>query len=387
MISGWRFYARTASLCVDTSGPDGVGSLSPEATPSDEDARVIELLRTPGLSIKNLDEETKERVRGFIRRNHIEKGMSLGDLAKLIGNKTSGYTSWLTRQLGIQPRAFEEARLKGIKEKRRKYERRPFDGTHSDMAYLIGFRHGDLSVSNPWTTTVRVASSTTHPDFAELFKLLFERHGHVYLHPRYKRDTGTYEWNLSALLDRSFDFLMDAPEVSFEKILNDNSDGTILGYLAGFLDSDGNIGISRDKLNTFLAVSFYNTSLSLLNFVAALCRSLGYTPLGPYLDKKKGTITAKYGIERKQDYYKVVIARFEEAQSLLSRLPLRHPEKIAKRDLALSLSYREPWASVSERVGILAAAWRFARDAFVEEARVRYLESHPAPGMDEPGGA
>jgi hypothetical protein len=66
--------------------------------------------------------------------------------SKLIGNKTSGYTSWLTRPLGIQPRGFEEARLKGIKEKVRKYERRPFSGTDEDKAYLFGMRHGDLSI-------------------------------------------------------------------------------------------------------------------------------------------------------------------------------------------------------------------------------------------------
>src|ERR1700722_5720003 len=94
----------------------------------EEDSQVIELLRTPGLSIKYLDEPTKDRIRRFIQRTHVERGISLVDIAKMIGNKTSRYTSWLTRQLGIQPRAFEEARLKAIKEKRRKYERKPFDG-------------------------------------------------------------------------------------------------------------------------------------------------------------------------------------------------------------------------------------------------------------------
>jgi hypothetical protein len=102
------------------------------ADTAEEDRRVIELLRTPGLSIKYLDDETKERIRGFIRRTHVEKGVSLGDVAKLIGNKTSGYTSWLTRQLGIQARPFEESRLKAIREKCRKYERKPFDGTEGD---------------------------------------------------------------------------------------------------------------------------------------------------------------------------------------------------------------------------------------------------------------
>jgi hypothetical protein len=104
---------------------------------AEEDRLVIELLRTPGLSIKYLDEPTKEMIRRFLRRTHTEKGVSLMDITKMIGNKTSGYTSWLTRQLGVQPRPFEEARLKAIKEKRRKYERKPFDGTDADKAYLL----------------------------------------------------------------------------------------------------------------------------------------------------------------------------------------------------------------------------------------------------------
>jgi hypothetical protein len=104
------------------------GSGSPEL-PRPEEGEILALLRTPGLSIKNLDPLVKEKIRLYIVRKHIEQGVSLSDIAKLIGNKTSGYTSWLSRQVGVQPRGFEEARLKGIHEKVRKYERRPFDGT------------------------------------------------------------------------------------------------------------------------------------------------------------------------------------------------------------------------------------------------------------------
>jgi len=126
---------------------EGSGSGQP---PSPDEGEVLALLRTRGLSIKGLDPLTKEKVRLYLVRKHIEQGVSLTDLAKLIGNKTSGYTSWLSRQVGVQPRDFEEARLRGIHEKVRKYERRPFDGSDEDRAYLLGLRHGDLSVSRPF---------------------------------------------------------------------------------------------------------------------------------------------------------------------------------------------------------------------------------------------
>ncbi len=84
---------------------------------------LLGLLRTKGLSIRNLDEKRKVELRGFLDHLHNTKGMSLNDVAKLIGNKTSGYTSWVCRELGVRRRPFEEARLKGMREKRRKYER------------------------------------------------------------------------------------------------------------------------------------------------------------------------------------------------------------------------------------------------------------------------
>jgi len=141
---------------------------------------VLALLRTRGFSIKYLDDRKRAELREFMDYLHNTKGLSLNDIAKLVGNKTSGYTSWLCRQLGVPRRPFEVARLKGIREKRRKYERKPFDGTEEDKAYLLGLRHGDLSVSRPWRGVVRVSTSTTHPAMAELFRSLFEPFGHVY---------------------------------------------------------------------------------------------------------------------------------------------------------------------------------------------------------------
>jgi hypothetical protein len=340
-----------------------------------EDAKVIELLRTPGLSIKYLDEENRERIRAFLVRNHVEKGVSLGDVAKMIGNKTSGYTSWLARQLDVQPRPFEEARLKGIREKVRKYERKPFDGSEGDKAYLLAMRHGDLSAYRPFGDAVRVSTSTTHPEMVKLFRSLFERYGHVYQHPRYKKDTCSYEWNLQVILDPSFEFIIQEIVDSRDWILA--SDDRILGYVAGLVDAEGNIGFSRDKKNTSLMVAIYNTDTGLLQCAKEGLQKLGYRPVGPYLDKEAGFRSPGYGIEMKKDYWKIVLARFDEAQSVLKRLPLAHPEKVAKKSLALSLNYREPWEKVEPRVTALRDSVVAARDEFVKLAETEYIRTHP----------
>lgn len=342
------------------------------ALPSEAD--VLELLRTPGLSIKNLDPSTKETVRRYILEKHIEQGVSLGDIAKLIGNKTSGYTSWLTRRLGIQPRDFEEARLKGIHEKVRKYERRPFDGTEEDKAYLLGLSHGDFSALAPWKGVVRVSTSSTHRAMVELFRKLFEKHGHVYQHSRYKEDTFTYEWNLSTIVDGSFSFLLEPRNECRDWISDDSS--TILAYLSGLLDAEGTIGIYPNARTTSVQVIYYNTDLDLIRCVRNWIIHLGYNALEPYLDKPKGFRSPGFRIEMKKDYWRVMVATFEQSQGLLSRLQPRHREKAAKKALALSIEKGTLWSHVAPKVNKFRDSVRNETVAFTREAEADYLRLH-----------
>ena len=333
------------------------------------------LLRTKGLSIKNLDDAKKEDLRAFLDHLHNEKGLSLNDIAKLVGNKTSGYTSWVCRQLGVQRRPFEEARLKGIRGKRRKYQRRPFDGTDEDKAYLLGLRHGDLSASRPFNGAVRISTSTTHRAMALLFRSLFEPYGHVYQHPRYKKDTKTFEWNLSSILDQSFEFLLDGRSSVWEWVAEKET--TLLAYLAGVLDAEGSVGIFSNGSNTALHAQFYNTSRELLEFIKSGLSKLGYQPVGPYLDKEKGTTTSKYKIERKKDYWKLVLARFEQSQDLFRRLPLKHSEKVARKEIALKIELGQRWETVEPTLKAFRDSLRADRDEFVKLAERVYRENHP----------
>jgi hypothetical protein len=210
---------------------------------------------------------------------------------------------------------------------------------------------------------------------AELFRSLFGPYGHVYQDPRYKKDTRTYEWNVYANLDVSFDFLLMERSQSWSWVQEKRS--TILSYLAGVLDAEGSIGIWANRKGTALQVVVYNTSLDLLRSVKSMLEQLGYHPLGPYLDKRKGTITSKYKIERKKDYWKVALAIFGEVQSLLGILPVRHSEKAERKKLGLSLKFGEYWDSVEPRVMSLRKAFLEGRDQFVCQAAEDYLVRHP----------
>lgn len=342
---------------------------------SGEELRLIQLLRTRGLSIKNLDDATRSRLREFFVHLHYERGLSLSDIAKIIGSKTSGYTSWVCKSLGIPARPFEEARLKAIRQKRRKYESRPFDGTDEDRAYMLGLRRGDLSVSRPRKGVVRVSTSTTHPAMAELFHSLFDPYGHVYQNPRYKKDTKSYEWNLSAILDDSFEFLFESIGVTFSRL--QARERLALSYLSGFLDAEGSIVITRNnsgKVEIF--VDYYNSNLILLKRVKRFVVSHGYQS-SLRINKREEVRTRKYNIIHRKDYWQLSTYGMKRIRHLVSSLHPRHSEKIRRGDLALSTRKGDDFREVKGKLDDLRRAIRSEVQAFISECERNYLESHP----------
>ncbi|MDE1854101.1 MAG: LAGLIDADG family homing endonuclease [Thaumarchaeota archaeon] len=336
---------------------------------------LLALLRTKGLSIKELDAAKKEELRSLLDYLHNTKGLSLNDIAKLIGNKTSGYTSWLCRQLGVSRRPFEEARLKGIREKRRKYERKPFDGTDEDRAYLLGLRHGDLSVSSPWNGVVRVSTSTTHPAMAELFHTLFEPYGHVYQDPRYKKDTKSYEWNLSTIVDSSFNFLF--AEFAEVKEWLSSRPSILLAYLSGFLDAEGSIITTRDNRGLVTVfVDYYNSDKVLLDWVKQSIENLGYS-CSLRINKKEGVRTKKYGIIHRKDYWQLSTYGMKSVQEFARRLMPRHREKVERHKIALAVTKGELYLKYEERIQNLRSAIKAEVAQFVRKAEDEFLERHP----------
>ena len=149
-----------------------------------------------------------------------------------------------------------------------------------------------------------------------------------------------------------------------------------MAYIAGVLDAEGSVGIYGNGKGTALQVLFYNTRLELLNHIKSGLEKLGYAPVGPYLDKEKGTSTSKYKIERKKDYWKLALARFAQAQNLLEALPLRHQEKVKRKEIALRVELGQNWSTVQPIVGALREAIRRERDDFVIEAQMKYDNKH-----------
>lgn len=341
---------------------------------TEEEKQVIELLRTPKLSIKYLDEDRKEKVRRFFQHWYIEKGLSQGDIAKLIGNKTSGYVSWTAKQLGILARDFEEARLKGIHEKVRKYERKPFDGTDEDKAYLLSLRHSDLSASIPFGDAIRVSTSTTHPAMIQLFTGLFSPYGHVYKHPREKKEMHSFEWNLSTILDNSFAFLLQ----NFQQVKPwiDEDERRMFSYLSGFLDAEGSIVTTKDQSGKVaLFLDYNNSNRAILEWIEMHVKRLGYY-CSIRINKRRGDKTKKYGIIHNSDYWQLSVYGMRNVKDLIAKLKPRHSEKIRRQALALSTWKGQDYAFIASQVESLRSEIKKEIQQSILEAEQEYKAKH-----------
>ena len=63
-------------------------------------------MRKKGLSVSTLGDHDRLLLKAELERWYVDQGLSQGDIAELIGNKTSGYVSWLFSRLGVKARDF-----------------------------------------------------------------------------------------------------------------------------------------------------------------------------------------------------------------------------------------------------------------------------------------
>jgi hypothetical protein len=345
-----------------------------EGDPEKEKEAVFELLRYPNLSIRHLDEATRARVRGLVYSLHIEKGVSLGDIAAGIGNKSSGYSSWLARQLGVQPRKFEEAQRLGIR-KIRKHERKPFDGSDEDRAYMLGLKHGDLYAHRPFGDVVVVSTSTTHPAMYRLFESLFGPYGHVYRSPRYKKDNGTYEWNIQATLDSSFSFLLQELDLTLKWV--ETTESLTFAFLSGFLDADGSIVITKSQDGKVaLSVDYSNSNKELLEWIKRQIESRAFY-CSLRINKRENYVTKKWGIIHRKDYWQLSSYGMDRIQRLIERLAPRHSEKVRRKEIAMSVKKGQDYVSILETVRDLRETIRREVEDSKNEAERLFKAKHP----------
>ena len=302
---------------------------------TESEKEVLAYLRSSKrVDLRRLGEEQKQKIRAVLDGLHNEKKISLLRISKEVGRS---YTAiWgLCRALEIHTGSVGEAD-KASAESRSKHRKLPFDETEEDRAYLVGFKDGDLTAWQVSGTAVMVSSTTTHPAFADVFQVIFRRYSHVYQYPMFEEDKG-YKWKLGVRLDNSFQFLLKTAMEAVQEFSTKRS--TLLGWLAGMIDSDGSIYSSASRGYPRVRVSIYNSNVPLLELIIKESQKIGYKFDGPYLLKDKGTVTP-FGIRYTKDLWYIGVQQTAAAQQLLGELPLRHWEKPERKKLALQVGHR-----------------------------------------------
>jgi hypothetical protein len=321
------------------------------------------------VDLRWLSEERKAKLRTVLDGLHNGKKISLLRISKDVGR--SYFSIWgLCRSLEIHTRSVAEAQANSAVT-RSKHKRRPFDGTEDDRAYMTGFKNGDLTAWQVSGTAVMVTSSTTHRAFADLFHQLFQRYAHVYQYPMFEEGKG-YKWKLGVRLNNSFRFLLKTSVEAAQEFTKERS--VYLCWLAGMIDSDGNIQTSASQGYPRVRLGIYNSNIPLLEAIIRESTKIQYSFDGPYLLKEKGTVTP-FGIRYTKDLWHIDLQQTQRALQLLLELPVRHPEKIQRKALALQVGHR-PWNEIE--VELLGLKKRIREDVarFRLEAEASYRSKH-----------
>jgi hypothetical protein len=123
----------------------------------------------------HLRKVTDAMVEDWIVR--YQKGESLKQIAGILVGPVTVFNHLHKRGLSLRDKV--EAQIKAVTI----HEKKPFQGSLADRAYLAGITRGDFSAGRHGRA-VRVRLGTTHPDMADLFRRLSAKYGPIYEYPK-----------------------------------------------------------------------------------------------------------------------------------------------------------------------------------------------------------
>lgn len=229
-------------------------------------------------------------------------------------------------------------------------EKEKFILSLQEKAYLYGLVMGDLTPVRKSNYTLKLITHSTHKTFMSLLVKSFEKYGIT----NYKETKNLGMFRFQTHIDlESFSFLLDSKKQIIPEWIQQ---GEFFSFLAGFIDSDGSIMVKKSGNNFQFAIRFFGENLLLLLEIKKKLETLGYNP-SIHKNHCKGDSSYHCGkiIRYNKDYYAVEIQRKDQTLSLLNKIPIRHPEKIAKIQLMQYIKQKNftKWYEVENQVKLL----------------------------------
>jgi len=222
-----------------------------------------------------------------------------------------------------------------------------------EKTYLSFFATGDLNVQAHGRKT-RAVVSTTHPAMLEHVLDTFGPYRRNYLYPA--TNPSGYGWRLACDLPTEFEFLRTKALVAPE-ILPSSSKEFVEG-LSGFGDAEGHVGLSRSGKWARGRFKVSNRAPHIIWSFNEGLGSMGFRSR-VYVSTKNGA--SQYELEITGD----------DAIVRLPMLRLRHPEKVAAKQLVLRY-HGSPWGRAEKAYQGFRDRITRQRDEFVKLAEIAY---------------
>lgn len=219
-----------------------------------------------------------------------------------------------------------------------KYKKYDFSGDSKEKAYILGLVAGDICAYKH-CRQIAAELTTTHPAMMNLFYSVFEKYGTPTQRFKYNKITGRYEKVGHILLNNSFEFMLS------KKFEIDNE--YFYHFLAGFFDSEGCVHVYNNQGYIGLTILIYNSNKKLLKIIKKRLEKDGFHPKFYLLFKKDEKTTNNY--IRENDLWTVAMYTVKEILTLMSRMPIKHQEKIDKIKI-VSSSNSNKWNSIMDQV-------------------------------------
>jgi len=257
-----------------------------------------------------------------LKKLYIAEGLSSRRMGKILGLAYSTVDRKI-REFGFPIKTLAAAHIKT--------HRKKFDGDLQEMAYLIGFRTGDLRARKfyPNSETIKIDCGSTRTDQIDHIKELFNKYGHIWI----SKPTKLNKVQIECFVDLSFDFLLKKYK-SFPKFIT-TSQTSFMSCLAGFIDAEGCF-MTPTKI-TRVVFTLGNYELKLLRQIKQRLERLGIS-VKIYLGSRKGRIGTE-GYRQKNDYWHLNIHRKADLLNFIYLIKpyLRYKRKIDDADMVKNI--------------------------------------------------
>lgn len=219
-----------------------------------------------------------------------------------------------------------------------KYSKKNFSGNKKEMAYIIGFRLGDLNVyrTNPNSLVVVARCHTTKLEQVDVMNNVFSQYGQVTC----KKNEKDNSYSINCFLNETFNFLLKKKDQVEDWISADNNFST--AFAAGYIDAEANIGVYDGRAR--FKIDGYDKNI-IKWFFTWFCANKIKCP-APKIIGVKGKIYNKSNLYKyNENVWRVRVSERESLEILLKLIKpyLKHQKRLKDlNECLININGRKP---------------------------------------------